>query len=206
MSNSDYYVALKEFCKEILYPEDEIDKLIHPLIKLKVYLDHAKMQILCADYLRKKGYKVELEKEIGEGLRCDLFAEKDGETLIVEIEANKSEKNDKRDKIRKISKIVRYSKYASKFILGIPYEKKLKLPKEFLEQLFQPPSKRDEEQLKKIKEEVDSMYTKPKIPLEEFKSSKLDLVYLINIEKREIKEKDLISLYKDLYKEHILDI
>jgi hypothetical protein len=183
MLKDNRYNILKNFCKEFSYSDEEIENLVHPLIQLNIYLDHAKSQILCENYLRKMGYEVELEKEIG-GLRCDVFAKKDGETLIIEIEAN-----EKGDAIRETSKIARYSKHANKFVLGIPSSRKPKVPEEFLRELFKPPELRDEELLKKIKQEVDKIYTKPIIPLEEFKNSKLNLIYLIDIRSKRIEEK-----------------
>jgi hypothetical protein len=182
-NNHDRYINLKNFCKELSYTDEEIERLIYPLIQLNIYLEHAKSQILCENYLRRMGCKVELEKKIGE-LRCDVFAKKDGETLIVEIEAS-----EKGDPIRELSKIARYSKYANKFILGIPSCRKPKIPKEFLEELFKPPELRDEEILKKIKQQVDGVYTKPTIPLEEFKNSKLSSIYLIDVRNKRIEEK-----------------
>jgi hypothetical protein len=183
-NNYDRYAVLKGFCKELSYSEEEIEKLIHPFIKFNIYLEHAKSQILCENYLRKMGYEVELEKEISKGLRCDVFAKKGGETLIVEVEANKEG-----DWIREVSKVARYSRYADKFVLGIPSYREPKIPKEFLRELFKPPELRDEGILKKIKQQVGEVYTKPTIPLEEFKNSKLTSIYLIDVENKRIEEK-----------------
>lgn len=169
-------------CLDLYAPESK--KFVATLVKKGIYEPHAKMQLVCSKYLMDRGYTVEVEKPVGdESLVCDVYGTKGDERLIIEIESGNSSVK------REASKAARYSKYADIFVLGIPYYRDPKIPKELLKK----PESRDEEKLKRIKEDLGKEYKNPPVELDDLLTCHVDLFYKIDMKGLEIKEKKPIE-------------
>lgn len=172
-------------------------KLVEMWLKGLVKSNHSVMEFVIAKYLLSKGMIVEVEKVLEGNLVCDIYAEKDGSRHIVEIETGFVPPSNSVDPVkyrraREISKIARYSKYADVFILATPPYHILQIPFEFT----LPSSKRNIEELKKIKALLDEYYKSPPISLEELIKAKIDYIYIVNVDELKVVEMDVVSYYQ----------
>jgi len=154
-----------------------------------VKINHSVMELVCAKHLISKEYDVKVEHQIGGGLTCDLFAAKGYGTLIVEIETGFIPPEHALDpsaytSARIASKIVRYSNYSGKFALGVPPHYILPMPQVFTV----PTQQRTLENLKTIKNLCDLYYLNPPVGLDEVKTARLHVVYVIDVDKAAVQE------------------
>lgn len=162
-----------------------------------VKINHSVLELICAANLVAKGYAVDVEKPLTDSLVCDIYAKKDSNISIIEIETGFTPPEHALDTIsyyvsRIVSKIARYSKYCNEFSLATPVIGMLPIHKVFLN----PPAHRPESELKKIKTMCDEFYKNPPIEYDEILNAKLNSIYLINIDKGFAKEIDPASYYK----------
>lgn len=176
--NNDVEKNLMNLCLELYAPESK--KLVTSLLRKRIHEPHAKMQLICSKYIRDSGYVVDVEKPVGKGLACDVYGTKGDEKVIIEVESGEGSSK------REASKAARYSKYADIFVLGIPYDRELKIPKELLKK----PGSRDERELKRIREEICKKYKKPPVGLDDLLRCHVDFIYRINVRTMEVKEEN----------------
>jgi len=156
-----------------------------------VKINHSVMELVCAKLLVLKGYFVEVERALDGDLTCDLHATKGDGSLIVEIETGFIPPEHALDPstyllARIASKITRYSNYAGKFVVGIPPQYAMQVPK----QLVKPPRDRSDEDLRGIKGLCDMYYKNPPVTLDEVKNARLHGIYLINVDRVTVQEID----------------
>lgn len=165
------------------------DRLIH-LHNLKlVKINHSVMELLCAKNMILEDYEVELEKDLGGDLSCDLYGRKGDSTTIVEVETGFVPPDHALDPAtynltRVASKIARYSQYADKFALGSPPYNLLQIPKAFLK----PPRDREPDEVNRIKDLCDRYYTNPPISLSEIGNARLHAIYVIDIDEETVRQ------------------
>ncbi len=158
-------------------------KLTNMYEKGLVKSNHSVMELVLACHLIKKGYDVDVEYDFGDGLVCDIYAKRNGESLAVEVETGFVPPENSKDPVayraaREISKVVRYSRFVDYFALATPPYHILQLPDIF----FLPPEKRGYWGLKTIKSFLDRYYKKPPIRVEELISAKLNYVYVVVVD------------------------
>ena len=156
-----------------------------------VKINHSVLELICASHLISRGYLVDIEKSVSDILVCDIFAEKEGGTTIIEIETGFTPPDHALDTIdyytaRIVSKIARYSQHCSKFSLATPVIGVLPIPKIFLI----PPNSRDKKEIEKAQSLCNRFYKNPPIQYEEILNAKLHSVYLIHTDKGFSKELD----------------
>lgn len=156
-----------------------------------VKINHSVMEIVCAKYLIKYGYDVDVERQLPDTLVCDVYATKGDSSFIVEIETGFTPPEHALDPVtyyvaRIASKITRYSQFAGKFALATPLVSILPIPEIFLK----PPKYRKSEEVKKIKELCDKYYKNPPLDTNAILNARLHSVYLINIDDAKITELD----------------
>ncbi len=185
----DASFVLEKAKRLILSPED-FSKLEKVALKLTsmyerglVKSNHSVMELVLACHLIKKGYEVDVEHEFENGLVCDIYAEKDGETLAVEVETGFVPPENSKDPVayraaREMSKVVRYSRYVDFFALATPPYHILQLPDIF----FLPPEKRRFWNLENVKKFLDRYYKKPPVEVEDLVAAKLNYVYVIVVD------------------------
>lgn len=164
-----------------------------------VKINHSVMELLTSIHLFRYGYEyVEVEKELDEILRCDVYGKKGDGDLIVEIETGFVPPEHALDpllyyKARLASKISRYSKFASKFTLATPQQNILPIP-----ELFMNPIKdRKIDDIAKVKEICDIYYKNPPISLEDIQYGRLHTIFILNIDDGIILEFDPLK-YKEI--------
>jgi hypothetical protein len=162
-----------------------------------VKINHSVLELICAANLVARGYSVDVEKQLTNSLVCDIYAKKDGHVTIIEIETGFTPPEHALDTIdyyvsRIISKIARYSKHCDTFSLATPVIGILPIHRIFLN----PPQLRSETDVRNVKLLSDRFYKNPPVEYDEILNSKLNSVYLINIDKDFAKEMDPITYYK----------
>ncbi len=175
--------------------ENKLTMLKEWLIKLHrenvVKINHSVMELVCAKYLIKKGYEVQIEYALNELLTCDLYGIKGMGNQIVEIETGFIPPENSLAPLtyttaRLASKIIRYSSFAGKFALGVPPHYILPFPRT----LAKPPRNRSEEEIEHIKNLVDAYYQKPPITPEEIRNARIHEIYIIDVDRTKVQEID----------------
>ena len=166
-------------------------QLIEMYQKNLVKINHSILELICANNLISRGYKVEVEKDVSDFLVCDIYAKKGGGNTIIEIETGFTPPEHAMDTIdyfaaRIISKIARYSQHCSKFSLATPVTGILPISQIFL----LPPNARKKDDVRKVKELCDRYYKNPPIEYDDILNAHLHSIYLINIDKGFAKELD----------------
>lgn len=156
-----------------------------------VKINHSVLELICAANLISNGCIVDVEKPLTNSLVCDIYAKKDDQISIIEIETGFTPPEHALDTIdyytsRIVSKVARYSKYCTKFSLATPVIGLLPINKIFLD----PSALRPENEIKKVKSLCDRFYKNPPIAYDDIANAKLNSVYLINIDKNFAKEID----------------
>ncbi len=156
-----------------------------------VKINHSVLELICAANLISNGCIVDVEKPLTNSLVCDIYAKKDDQISIIEIETGFTPPEHALDTIdyytsRIVSKVARYSKYCTKFSLATPVIGLLPINKIFLNQS----ALRPENEIKKVKSLCDRFYKNPPIAYDDIANAKLNSVYLINIDKNFAKEID----------------
>ena len=167
------------------------DKLVKMREKELVKINHSVMELVCAGYLISNGYEVEVEVPLDEVLTCDLYARKGDGVLIVEVETGFVPPSHALDpatysRSRIASKIARYSRFSSKFAIGVPPYYVLQLLPVFLE----PPRIRGLEEILEAKKLCDTYYRRPPITLEEIRNARLHTIYVIDVDEGLVREVD----------------
>jgi len=176
------------------------DETVKKLIDLKerliqlhrdnvVKINHSVMELVCSKYLVEKGFDVQIEHPLKDGITCDLYATKGFGSLIVEVETGFVPPDHALDPSEYIaariaSKIVRYSSYAGKFALGVPPHYVLQFPALFTV----PPRERKPEDLWAIKSLCDLYYVNPPVTVKEVKDARIHVVYVIDVDETAIRE------------------
>lgn len=181
------------------------DRLLQLRKENVVKINHSVMELVCAKYLIKKGYEVQLEYPLSELLTCDLYSIKGLGNLIVEIETGFIPPESALAPLtytsaRLASKIIRYSSFAGKFALGVPPHYILPFPRAFAE----PPRNRTEEEIAQIKRLVDAYYQKPPVTLEEIKNARIQEIYIIDVDHAAVQELDPETYLKRALKKGII--
>jgi hypothetical protein len=156
-----------------------------------VKINHSVLELICAANLISNGCIVDVEKPLTNSLVCDIYAKKDDQISIIEIETGFTPPEHALDTIdyytsRIVSKVARYSKYCTKFSLATPVIGLLPINRIFLNQS----ALRPENEIKKVKSLCDRFYKNPPIAYDDIANAKLNSVYLINIDKNFAKEID----------------
>jgi len=192
----DVYEVTEKLSKHL--QENDVPKLNYVRQRLiemyqenLVKINHSVLELICASHLISRGYVVDIEKSVSDILVCDIFAEKEGGTTIIEIETGFTPPDHALDTIdyytaRIVSKIARYSQHCSKFSLATPVIGVLPIPKIFLI----PPNARDKKEIEKAQSLCNRFYKNPPIQYEEILNAKLHSVYLIHTDKGFSKELD----------------
>ena len=173
------------------------NRLIELYKKNLVKINHSTMELVCAKHLIHYGYTVDVEKQLTDILVCDLFATKgDGET-IVEIETGFIPPEHALDPLsyysaRIASKIARYSKFSNQFVLATPPVSILSIPKVF----GRPPRYRIHSEVEQVKSVCDRYYRNPPVSLNEIRTARLHMIYIINIDDGNITEMDIDSYFE----------
>ena len=173
------------------------NRLIELYKKNLVKINHSTMELVCAKHLIHYGYTVDVEKQLTDILVCDLFATKgDGET-IVEIETGFIPPEHALDPLsyysaRIASKIARYSKFSNQFVLATPPVSILSIPKVF----GRPPRYRIHSEVEQVKSVCDRYYRNPPVSLNEIRTARLHMIYIINIDDGSITEMDIDSYFE----------
>ena len=164
----------------------ELEGLAEKLIWLheegRVKINHSVMELVCAKELLSMGYSVDVEHELS-GLICDVYAEFNGEGLVVEIETGFVPPDHALDPLtycraRVASKIARYGCLAERFALGLPPHYVAIVPPTFLKG----GRLRTEEEILAVKQLCDYYYHNPPVSLEEIRAARLDWVMIIDVD------------------------
>jgi hypothetical protein len=175
--------------------ENKLIMLKDWLIKLQkenvVKINHTVMELVCAKYLIQKGYEVQLEYRLNEILTCDLYGIKDMGNLIVEVETGFIPPENALAPLtytsaRLASKIIRYGSFAGKFALGMPPHYILPFPPT----LAKPPRNRSNQEIAQIKKLCDAYYQKPPVTLEEIRNTRIQDIYIIDVDRARVQEID----------------
>ena len=206
----DLTLLLSRLCGESTDAEKKkLNILKDWLLKLRkenvVKINHSVMELVCANYLIKKGYEAKLEYQLNEILTCDLYATKGLGNLIVEIETGYIPPENALSPLtytsaRLASKILRYSSFAGKFALGVPPHYILPFPKA----LAKPPRKRSEEEIFQIKKLVDAYYQKPPITLAEIRNARIHEIHVIDVDHVSVQALDPETYMKRAIKRGII--
>ena len=164
----------------------ELEGLAEKLIWLHeeglVKINHSVMELVCAKELLSMGYSVDVEHELS-GLVCDVYAELNGEGLVVEIETGFVPPDHALDPLtycraRIASKIARYGCLAERFALGLPPHYVAIVPPAFLKE----GRLRTEEEVLAVKQLCDYYYHNPPVSPEEIRAARLDWVMIIDVD------------------------
>ncbi len=156
-----------------------------------VKINHSVMELVCAKYLVRKDYDVQLEYKLDEVLTCDLYSTKGYGNLIVEIETGYIPPEHALDPLtytyaRLASKIVRYSSFAGKFAIGVPPHYILPLPRA----LSIPPRKRTLTDVEHIKNLCDHFYQNPPVTLDGIQNARIHEIYIIDVDRIKVHAMD----------------
>lgn len=168
--------------------EELRDRLLHLREQNLVKINHSVMEMIGAKHLILKGYEVDVEHTL-DGLSCDLYGVKKGETTIVEIETGFIPPENALEpqtylEARISSKIARYSSHADRFGLGTPPHYIMPIPPVFTKPL----QERRLEELNAIKELCDRYYKCPPVTPNEINKTNLHVIYIIDVDEATVQE------------------
>ena len=173
-----------EYAKILTLREDLIDKYN----KRQVKINHSVMELICAKFLIKNGFNVDIEHELNT-ISTDIYAKKGFGSLIVEVETGFVPPDHALDPLmylraRVASKITRYSAYANKFILATTPYYIIQVPSN----LIKPPRFRTPEEVEYLKKLCDMYYSNPPVSLEEIRNARLHSIYVVDVDDTSIRE------------------
>jgi len=147
-----------------------------------VKINHSVMELICAKYLIKNGFEVDIEHELN-NISTDIYAKKGYGSLIVEVETGFVPPEHALDpltylKARVTSKITRYSSYANKFILATTPYYIMQIPSS----LVKPPRYRTAEEVEYMKNLCDMYYSNPPVTLEEIRNARLHSIFVVDVD------------------------
>lgn len=165
------------------------EQLLELAIRRAVSSNHAVMELVVAYHLILKGFDVEVEHEVDQGLTCDVYARAGDRSVIVEVETGFVPPENALDPAtfrmaREVSKVARYSKYADEFALAVPPFHILQLPL----LLLLPPKARSAWDALRLKGLLDAYYKRPPVELDDILSARVNYVYLIMVEELRVIE------------------
>ena len=178
--------------QKMVYISKEIVRLRERLVSLHeknlVKISHSVLELVCAKYLVRAGYDVDLERVL-DGISCDIYALKGLGSLIIEVETGFVPPEHALDpstyiKTRVVSKITRYSGYAEKFGLAVPPYYAMQIHPA----LVKPPRDRREHELKEIKALCDLYYSNPPVSFEEIRNARIHAIYILNVDNGAVSE------------------
>ncbi len=151
-------------------------------------INHSVMELICAKYLIKNGFNVDIEHELT-NISTDIYAKKGFGSLIVEVETGFVPPDHALDpltylKARITSKITRYSAYANKFILATTPYYIMQIPAS----LVKPPRFRTDEEIEYLKTLCDMYYSNPPVSFEEIRNARLHSIYVVDVDQVGIRE------------------
>jgi len=194
----DLDLLLRKLCRDLdADVERKLRDLRNKLVELHtrniVKINHSVMELVCAKYLILAGYDVDIERFL-DSISCDIYATKGLGSFIIEVETGFVPPEHALDpltysKARIASKITRYSGHAEKFSLATPPHYIIQIP----QALIKPPRYRKEEEIREIKTLCDLYYSNPPVSLEEIKNARLHTIYVIDVDKGEVKETDPVE-------------
>ena len=203
----DLSTLLKQLVKDM--PKEGSNKLAllrEHLVNLQkrnvVKINHSVMELIVAKFLILKGYDVKIEYPLNDTLTCDLYATKGYGNAIIEIETGYIPPDHAMDPLtytfaRLASKIIRYSSFAGKFVIGVPPQYILPLPRS----LALSPKRRTLEDIEHVKRLCDRYYQKPPVTFEEIRNARIQEIYIIDVDRTKVQEMDPESYMKrSLYK------
>jgi hypothetical protein len=174
------------------YVSKEIVRLRGRLVSLHeknlVKISHSVLELVCAKYLIRAGYDVDLERVL-DSISCDIYALKGLGSLIIEVETGFVPPEHALDpstyiKTRVVSKITRYSGYAEKFGLAVPPYYAMQIHPA----LIKPPRDRRERELKEIKALCDLYYSNPPVSFEEIRNARIHAIYILDVDNGAVSE------------------
>ena len=173
-----------EYAKIMTLREDLIDKYN----KRQIKINHSVMELICAKFLIKNGFNVDIEHELNT-ISTDIYAKKGFGSLIVEVETGFVPPDHALDPLmylraRVASKITRYSAYANKFILATTPYYIMQVPSS----LIKPPRFRTPEEVEYLKKLCDMYYSNPPVSLEEIRNARLHSIYVVDVDDTSIRE------------------
>ena len=165
----------------------------------EVKINHSVMEVICASYLIAKGYRVEVERDIGGGMTCDLFGIGSKNEVIVEVETGFVPPEEALGPIayrrtRVASKIAMYGIFFAHQWQAAPNYHILQIPKV----LSLPPGERDRGELSSLVKECEGYYKSPPISIMELMSCHLDAIYIIWVDDCRVVEMGPVE-YLDSY-------
>jgi hypothetical protein len=175
--------------------ENKLNMLKDWLVKLQkeniIKINHSVMELVCAKYLIKREYEIQLEYPLNELLTCDLYGIKGLGNIVVEIETGFIPPEYALSPLtytsaRLASKIIRYSSFAGKFALGVPQHYVLPFPRA----LAKAPRNRTEIEIEQIKALCDAYYQKPPITFDEIRNARIHEIYIIDVDHARVQEID----------------
>lgn len=177
---------------------EELDELGSKLIELhkinRVKVNHSVMEIMLGAYLIDNGYEVDVEQEVGDSLVADVVAYRGRKRMIIEIETGFTSPENALDPqsyltARIISKVARYGKHADIFSFATPLHNILQIPPFYLK----PFKKRKRREIVILKNLCDKYYPQTSIALEEIRESRINSIYLLNIDTLEVSKLTLMK-------------
>lgn len=156
--------------------------------KRSVSINHSVMEILVAHHLLKKGFVVDVEKDVG-GLVADVVGYRGGCVSIVEIETGFTPAEHATDPIgylraRIVGKVARYSSKGSEFVLAFPPYYTPPIPSAFLKD----PEDRFAEEIMELKAHADLYYRNPPIDIESISTARVDFIYILDVDRGRVLE------------------
>jgi len=158
-------------------------RLLELALRRVVSSNHTVIELIVAAHLLSEGYDVEVEHVLAPNLVCDIYAFKDGKSMIVEVETGFVPPENSVDPLafrmaRELSKVARYSGYSDYFAMATPPFHILQLP--YL--IFMPPREREGLGLLRLKRVIDEYYRKPPVSYEELLGARLHYVYVVLVD------------------------
>ncbi|MEN2974405.1 MAG: hypothetical protein ABDH32_02360 [Candidatus Caldarchaeales archaeon] len=164
------------------------DKLINLHRANRVKINHSVMEMILGAYLIDRGYEVDVEADVGDNLVADVTAYNGEEKMIVEIETGFTSPENALDPqsyltARIISKLARYSKYADLFSFATPLHNVLQIPRFYLKTIRE----RSLKEALILRDLCSRYYSQPPITIEDLRNSRIDSIYLLNIDTLEVR-------------------
>ena len=173
------------------------ERLLELRSKGLVKSNHSALEVLLADYLCSKGFEVTVEYPLSEDLICDIYAKAGDEDLIVEVETGFVPPQYSLDPrsynlARTISKVARYSRFSKYFGLATPVFFLLQLHPSLLKS----PHERELEEALELKSLCDRYYKRPFLKLDDILASKVDVIYVLDIDELKVQELSPMEYYR----------
>lgn len=183
-----------------------IEHLVYKLTRLyidgKVKTNHSVLEIVVAGYLARRGYEyVDVERVVDREREtvCDVYAVKQGQRLIVEVETGYIPPNKALDPLgylaaRIVAKLARYRNHADRVSVAIPPSFLAPIPPT----LLKPPEERSVAELLELKKLIEEHYGE-EVGLDSLAQLALDAIMLVDVSRGVIYEVDPLTYYSQVY-------